>query len=120
MVKHGTVEYPGNVSEIREYIHVQDAAKLSVRALHDDYKNKAITITGNQSMRVVDMFSILFEIAGKELNVKYLDEQQGSSHYGHTLYSYTPKTAQKIISNQFVDLGQGLLDLVEEIHNDQP
>ena len=120
VVNHGTVEYPGNGSEIREYIHVQDAAKLSVRALHDDYKNKAITITGNQSMRVADMFSMLFEIAGKELNVKYLDEQQGSSHYGHTPYRYTPKTAQKIIPNQFVDLGQGLLDIVEEIHNDQP
>ena len=120
VVNHGAIEYLGNGSEIREYIHVQDAAKLSVRALHDDYKNKAITITGNQSMRVADMFSILFEIAGKELNVKYLDEQQGSSHYGHTPYRYTPKTAQKIISNQFVDLGQGLLDIVEEIHNDQP
>jgi len=120
VVNHGAVEYPGNGSEIREYIHVQDAAKLSVRALHDDYKNKAITITGNQSMRVADMFSMLFEIAGKELNVKYLDEQQGSSHYGHTPYRYTPKTAQKIIPNQFVDLGQGLLDIVEEIHNDQP
>lgn len=119
-MKHGTVEYPGNGSEIREYIHVRDAAKLSVRALYDDYKNKAITITGNQSMRMADMFSILFEIAGKELNVKYLDEQQGSSHYGHTPYRYTPKTAQKINSNQFFDLGHGLHDLVEEIHNDQP
>jgi len=119
VVNHGAVEYPGNGSEIREYIHVQDAAKLSIRALHDDYKNKAITITGNQSMRVADMFSMLFEIAGKELNVKYLDEQQGSSHYGHTPYRYTPKTAQKIIPNQFVDLGQGLLDIVEEIHNDE-
>jgi len=118
VVNHGAIEYPGNGSEIREYIHVQDAAKLSIRALHDDYKNKAITITGNQSMRVADMFSMLFEIAGKELNVKYLDEQ-GSSHYGHTPYRYTPKTAQKIIPNQFVDLGQGLLDIVEEIHNDQ-
>ena len=66
-------------------------------------------------MRVADMFSILFEIAGKELNVKYLDEQQASSHYGHTPYRYTPKTAQKIIPNQFVDLGQGLLDIVEEL-----
>ena len=118
VVNHGIVEYPGNGSEIREYIHVQDAAKLSVRALHDDYKNKAITITGNQSMRVADMFSMLFEIAGKELNVKYLDEQQGSSHYGNTPYRYTPKPSLKVIPTEFVDLGQGLLDIVEEIHND--
>ena len=118
VVNHGTVEYPGNGSEIREYIHVQDAAKLSVRALHDDYKNKAITITGNQSMRVADMFSMLFEIAGKEFNVKYLDDQLGASHYGNTPYRYTPKPSLKVIPTEFVDLGQGLLDIVEEIHND--
>ena len=119
VVNHGALEYLGNGSEIREYIHVQDAAKLSVRALHDDYKNKAITITGNQSMRVADMFSMLFEIAGKELNVKYLDEQQGSSHYGNTPYRYTPKPSLKVIPTEFIDLGQGLLDIVEEVHNDQ-
>ena len=119
VVNHGALEYMGDGSEIREYIHVQDAAKLSVRALHDDYKNKAITITGNQSMRVADMFSMLFEIAGKELNVKYLDEQQGSSHYGNTPYRYTPKPSLKVIPTEFIDLGQGLLDIVEEVHNDQ-
>ena len=118
VINHGAIEYLGNGSEIREYIHVQDAAKLSIRALHDDYKNKAITITGNQSMRVADMFSMLFEIAGKKLNVKYLDEQ-GSSHYGHTPYRYTPKPSLKVIPTEFIDLGQGLLDIVEEIHNDQ-
>ena len=118
VVNHGAIEYLGNGSEIREYIHVKDAAKLSVKALHDDYENKAITITGNQSMRVADMFSMLFEIAGKELNVKYLDEQQGSSHYGNTPYRYTPKSSLKVIPTEFVDLGQGLLDIVEEIHND--
>ena len=57
-------------------------------------------------------------IAGQELNVKYLDKQQGSSHYGHTPFRYTPETAQKIIPNLFVDLVKGLLDIVEEIHND--
>ena len=120
VMNHGALEYLGNGSEIREYIHVQDAAKLSVRALHDDYKNKAITITGNQSMRVADMFSMLFEIAGKELNVKYLDEQQGSSHYGNTPYRYTPKPSLKVIPSEFIDLGQGLLNIVEEIHNVHP
>ena len=118
VVNHGAIEYLGNGSEIREYIHVKDAAKLSVKALDDDYENKAITITGNQSMRVADMFSMLFEIAGKELNVRYLDEQQGSSHYGNTPYRYTPKSSLKVIPTEFVDLGQGLLDIVEEIHND--
>jgi len=120
VVKNSALEYSGDGSEVREYIHVIDAAKLSVKALQGDFKNKSITITGQQTIKVSDMFSMLFEIVGKEVNVKYLDEHKGSSHYGKTPYRYTPKASLKIIPTEFVDLGQGLLDIVEEIHNDKP
>jgi len=118
VIKAGVLEYSGNGSEVREYIHVLDAANLSVKALQEEYKNRAVTITGQQSTKVSDMFSMIFEIEGKEVNVNYLDEHKGSSHYGNTPYRYTPKTSMKIIPTEFVDLGQGLLDIVEEIHND--
>jgi len=117
IVKDGFLEYPGDGSEIREYIHVIDAAKLSVKALNEEYKNRAITITGQQAMSVANMFALIFEIEGKEVKVNYLDEHNSSSHYGNTPYRYTPKTSMKIIPTEFVDLGQGLLDIVEEIHN---
>jgi UDP-glucose 4-epimerase len=116
VIKNGVLEYSGNGSEIREYIHVLDAAKLSVKALQEEYKNRAITITGQQAMSVANMFSMIFEIEGKEVNVNYLNEHEGSSHYGNTPYRYTPKTSMKIIPTEFVDLGQGILDIVEEIH----
>ena len=117
VIKTGVLEYSGNGSEVREYIHVLDAAKLSVKALQEEYRNRAVTITGQQSMKVSDMFSMIFEIEGKEADINYLDEHKGSSHYGNTPYRYTPKTSMKIIPTEFVDLGQGLLDVVEEIHN---
>jgi len=117
VIKTGVLEYSGNGSEVREYIHVLDAANLSVKALQEEYKNRAVTITGQQSMKVSDMFSMIFEIEGKEVNINYLDEHKGSSHYGNTPYRYTPKTSMKIIPTEFVDLGQGLLDIVEEIHH---
>jgi len=117
VVKTGVLEYSGNGSEVREYIHVLDAANLSVKALQEEYKNRAVTITGQQSMKVSDMFSMIFEIEGKKVNVNYLDEHKSSSHYGNTPYRYTPKASMKIIPTEFVDLGQGLLDIVEEIHN---
>ena len=117
VIKTGVLEYSGNGSEVREYIHVLDAAKLSVKALQEEYKNRAVTITGQQSMKVSDMFSMIFEIEGKEVDINYLDKHKGSSHYGNTPYRYTPKASMKIIPIEFVDLGQGLLDIVEEIHN---
>jgi UDP-glucose 4-epimerase len=94
-----------------------DAAKLSVKALREEYKNRAVTITGQQSMKVSDMLSMLFEIEGKEVDISYLNTRKSSKHYGNTPYRYTPKTSMKIIPTEFVDLGQGLLDIVEEIHN---
>lgn len=117
VIKTGVLKYSGNGSEVREYIHVLDAAKLSVKALQEEYKNRAVTITGQQSMKVSDMFSMIFEIEGKEVDINYLDTHKSSSHYGNTPYRYTPKTSMKIIPTEFVDLGQGLLDIVEEIHN---
>ena len=117
VIKTGVLEYSGNGSEVREYIHVLDAAKLSVKALQEEYSNRAVTITGQQSMKVSDMFSMIFEIEGKDVDINYLDTHKSSSHYGNTPYRYTPKTSMKIIPTEFVDLGQGLLDIVEEIHN---
>ena len=117
VVTKGMIEYSGNGSEVREYIHVLDAAKLSAKALEDEYQNRAITVTGQQSMKVSDMFSMIFEIEGKEVNVNYLDRHNDSSHYGNTPYRYTPKASMKVIPTEFVDLGQGLLDVIEEIHH---
>lgn len=116
IIKNGYLEYPGDGDEIREYIHVIDAAKLSVKALEKEYMNRAVTITGQQSIKVSDMFAMIFEIAGKKIDIKYSKKNRVSSHYGKTPYRYTPKTSMKIIPTEFVDLGQGLLDIVEEIH----
>jgi len=116
LVGGNCIDYSGDGSEVREYIHVRDAAKLSTKILDSSYSNKAITITGQQAIRVSDMFSMLFEIEGKTLNVNYQNSQGSSSHYGNTPYRYTPKNAIKIIPTDYIDLGQGLLDIVEEIH----
>jgi UDP-glucose 4-epimerase len=118
IVNNGRLDYGGNGNEIREYIHVSDAAKLSVDILKQKHANCAITITGQQLMRVSDLFSILFEITGQKANVVYYGENELTNHYGNTPYRYTPKTAKKIVPQEFVDLGQGLLDLVEEAYQE--
>jgi UDP-glucose 4-epimerase len=122
IIKEGKLDYHGNGFEMREYIHVNDAARLSVEVLDPKFANNAITITGQQLIRVDDLFSILFEIVGRTRVVNYMGENNVTDHYGHTPYRYTPKQAKKIVPLEFVDLGQGLLDIIEEInhqiHND--
>jgi len=118
IIKDGRLDYSGDGCEMREYIHVHDAARLSVDVLDKQHVNSAITITGQQLLRVDDLISILFEISGKNRDVAYHGENSRPDHYGNTPYRYTPKSAKKIVPLEFVDLGQGLLNLIEEIHQE--
>ena len=119
IIREGKLDYSGDGSEMREYIHVQDAARLSVDVLEAAFANRAITITGQQLIRVDDLISVLFEIAGRPREVSYHGENSAPDHYGHTPYRYTPKAAKKLVPQEFVDLGQGLLDVIEEIHREE-
>lgn len=118
ILKEGKMDYNGTGDEMREYINVYDAAKLSVDVLDQNHENCAITITGQQLIRVDDMISMLFEIAGKKKEVNYLKTIDRPDHYGNTPYRYTPKSAKKMVPSEFVDLGQGILDVIEETHNE--
>ena len=114
-INKGSLTYSGTGEEVRDYINVIDAAELSVKALDEKYKNKAITVTGQQSMRVKDLFKIIFEILGVEGKVKYLKDHDNKDHYGFTPYKYNPKPAKKIVPSEFIDIGQGILELIDEI-----
>jgi len=118
IIKHNHIYYGGNGNEVREYIHIYDAARLSVDVLDEKHKDCAITITGQQIIKVKDLFSMLFEISGKEPVINYHEDDNAKDHYGNTPYRYTPKSAKKLVPMEFVDLGQGLLNLIEEIDLD--
>lgn len=114
ILKDGRLSYHGSGSERREYIHVSDAARLSVKILDKAYKNQAITITGNQILSSAELIDMIFEIAGLPKKVEFADEMKGDDHYSLTPYRYTPKQAKKLVPDEFVDIGQGILELVEE------
>ena len=58
---------------------------------------------------------MIFEIAGVEKSVKFLPSDREGYHYRMTPYRYTPKQAQKLVPDEFIDIGQGVLEIVEEI-----
>lgn len=115
----GTLEYAGSGKEIREYINVEDAARIGVDLLDDKYINQALMITGQQVMRADDLFEMIFEILDKKLDVNYLKSSSQGDHYGNTPYRYTPKNARKIVPSEFIDLGQGLLDVIQEVNSEE-
>ena len=118
VVVEGRLDYEGTGNERREYIHVRDAARLSVDVLDSEHRNQAITVTGSQVLNSADLVEMIFEIAGKEPQINFLHGEKSKEHYSMTPYRYTPKEAKKLVPSEFVDLGQGILEVVEEIYQD--
>jgi UDP-glucose 4-epimerase len=110
----GSISYDGNPDSIREYIHVEDAARASVRALDEEFRNESVVLTGHQPMRVVDLLKMLAEILGYPEGVDFRNESY-AGHYVRTPYAYLPKLGRKYAPTLHVDLGQGLLQLIDEI-----
>jgi len=113
-IKEKKIIRRGDGEELREYIHVKDAARLSVVALDEKHKNKHLIITGNQQIKVKDLLTMIREIFNGEIEIKF-DLEEELHHYEITPYNYKPQVAQKITSDIFYDLGQGILDLLYDL-----
>ena len=113
----GVVRYEGSPESLREYIHVEDAAQASVAALGDEFRNESVILSGQEPMRVVDLMKMLTEILGIESQVEFVEAQQ-AGHYVRTPYAYLPKLGRKFIPQFHVELGQGLLQLVDQIRDE--
>jgi len=111
------IVFEGNGEEEREYIHVQDAAKLSVEILGDEFKNQRIILTGVERFKYSQLLELVKEMLEGKVEIEYLNEDY-QGHYTLTPYSYKPKTGRKVICNPYIDFGQGLLDTLSEIHED--
>ena len=115
-IETGLLEYQGSPDSLREYIHVEDAALASVAALGDDFRNQSVVLTGQEPMRVLDMLEMLAEILGLRDAVKFTPGEQ-LGHYIRTPYAYQPKLGSKYVPPLHVDLGQGLIQLIDEVRS---
>lgn len=111
----GKIIREGDGEEIREYIHVYDAAKGSIDILADDFKNEYVMITGNQQMKVKDLLTMIREVFDNRIDIEY-KPCASNYHYEITPYTFSPKLAKKIVSRTYFDLGQGILEAIHEIY----
>jgi len=115
----GRLSYSGGPDDIREYIHVEDAAALSADVLDPAYEGQHVTLTGASPTRAADLFTMFQEILGKRIEVDYRHTTgPGAGHYAVTPYAYTPRPGKKLVTTHYVDMGQGLLRMIEDIHRE--
>lgn len=114
-VTEGKVTSYGKADDLREYIHVDDAARYSVDILSKEFENQYVIITGNQPMRRKDLLMMIKEMLGNRIEIEFLPVDS-NLHYEVTPYSFHPKLAKKYVGKHHIDLGQGLLQCLSEIY----
>lgn len=105
----------GDGEEVREYINVRDAARLTANILQEEYRNRHIIISGHNPMKARDMMAMIREMLGEDIIIEFSGERS-TDHYALTPYSFAPKIGEKLVNHCYLDMGQGLLECLHEMH----
>jgi UDP-glucose 4-epimerase len=114
-VERHSITYHGTGEAIREYIHVEDAARMSVQILAPEFANRHHILTGQERLRIREVMTMISEIMPWHVDLHF-DEANAVHHYEITPYAFQPRIGHKLVLNEHVDLGQGLLDCLRDIH----
>lgn len=116
-LKNGKIIREGDGEEIREYIHVYDAAKSSVEVLSDEFTNQYVIVSGNQQMKVKDLLLMIKEMLDNKIKIEYA-RPSVNYHYEITPYVFTPKLAKRIAPKTYLDLGQGIFKSIQNAYQE--
>jgi UDP-glucose 4-epimerase len=110
------IVYHGDGDEVREFIHVQDAAESSVKILAEEYENTHLILTGVEKMTYLELLTMVKELMNNEIEI-VIEPSHRKAHYKITPYNYNPKISRKLTNNPHIDIGQGLLSCISELVN---
>lgn len=108
------IDFWGDGTEIREYIHIRDAASLAVDALDDRFAGQSLHITGRERTSTLELLETINEMMGGDLEVS-LRDVPFEGRYRLTPYSFEANTSRRLVSDTYVDLGLGLLESIRDI-----
>ncbi len=107
--------YYGSPDALREYIHINDAARETVNITENSsFKNKAVLITGHQKMSHKEFFNMIQEILGTNIKINFVNDDK-NSHYKITPYSFEPDIPLRINLPTYIDINEGILDCLKEV-----
>jgi UDP-glucose 4-epimerase len=114
----GKIVFYGTGDEVREYIHVSDAAEICVKVLEEGFKGQTLILTGHHRIKLSELLDVINEILGGKIKVTY-NPNKSKAHYVQTPYSYISRVGKKIVSNTYSDLGQSLVEILDEIDSER-
>lgn len=113
----GRIDYPGGGDAEREFIHVRDAAQLTVRSLAAEYENRHLVLTGVERRSISELIALIAELLPGSIPWS-VQKEESVGHYQITPYAYQPRVGHKMLPSDYIDLGQGILDCVAELEED--
>lgn len=110
----------GSGEDLREYIHVLDAAYATHETMQlDEYKNRHVILTGNQQIQVSKLHEMVKEMMENKISIEYQEASQSDTdHYSITPYTFKPQVAVRYLRQNYYDLGQGMLELLYQLHEE--
>ena len=114
-MNYDKISRDGDGNEIREYIHVKDAVQICYDLIQKKFTSEYYMITGKQSLKITDTLKIIQEILQKKINITF--NKNKSHHYEVTPFSYENQVAKKVTPDSYIDLGQGILEVIHEINS---
>ena len=113
-VTTGRIEFWGDGTEIREYIHIRDAAALAVDALDERFAGQSLHITGHERLSTLELLETINEMLGGSLEISLRDEPF-EGRYRLTPYAFEASTGRRLVGDTHVDLGLGLLESIRSV-----
>lgn len=110
-VREGHIDFWGDGTEVREYIHIQDASRLAVDAMGEAFIGQSLHISGNERLTTAELLETMNEILGGSLRISYRDEPF-EGRYRLTPYAYRDGVGRRMVGSTYVDLGVGLLEAI--------
>ncbi|MDD1674650.1 MAG: NAD(P)-dependent oxidoreductase [Methanomicrobiales archaeon] len=118
LLADGKFHYSSSPDAVREFIHIRDAARETVRiAMDPDFANKSVLITGHQRLQMRELFETIQEILGKKITITYAPANE-TRHYVRTPYSFEPEVPLRVNLSTYVDIYEGILDCFREAARD--
>lgn len=118
LLTKGEFTYLSSPESEREYIHINDAARETVRISQaDEFINKAVLITGHQRIKIKELFAMIEEILGKKIKINY-NPNPTQYHYIMTPYSFEADVATRINLSKYIDVSEGILDCLHFVQNE--
>lgn len=114
----GKYTYTSSPDSLREYINILDASRESVRiACDSNFINKTVMITGHQRMKVKELFIMIEEIIGRDIEITYAPKSR-KNHYEITPYSFEPDIPVRVNLPTYIDISEGILGCLKEVQKE--